>query len=372
MSIPHDIAEMAKVHGSDGLLNHLTNNQRPYTRNGTRQNNIDVELRPIKSARTLIDHSLTQPSVVVHGILHKGSKMVLGGGSKSYKTWSLIDLALSVASGTPWWGLETNKGRVLYINFEIQEGFFSQRLQNVMFAKDLRNDVLDNIDVWNLRGHCADLSTMMDTMLKEIEKDYSLIVIDPIYKGMGGRDENAAGDINTLLNQIERMAVKTGAAVVFGAHFSKGNQAAKESIDRISGSGVFARDPDTILVMTQHETEDTYTIEPTLRNFPRMDPFCVYWNHPLMQRAEDADPRKLKVPGGRTAKYNKEQLLQVLGSQELSTTEWRSQTAEATNMGERTFMGKLSELKTLPDVLTKTNDDKWKAVNPQQKKETSA
>jgi len=37
--------------------------------------------------------------------------------------------------------------------------------------------------------------------------------------------------------------VKTGAAVGFGAHYSKGNQAGKEAIDRVSGSGVFARDP---------------------------------------------------------------------------------------------------------------------------------
>lgn len=38
-----------------------------------------------------------------------------------------------------------------------------------------------------------------------------------------------------------RLTVETGAGVAFGSHFSKGNQIQKESIDRISGSGVFAR-----------------------------------------------------------------------------------------------------------------------------------
>jgi Asp-tRNA(Asn)/Glu-tRNA(Gln) amidotransferase A subunit family amidase len=37
-------------------------------------------------------------------------------------------------------------------------------------------------------------------------------------------------------------------------------------MDRISGSGVFARDPDSVLIMTKHEQEDTYTVEATLRN----------------------------------------------------------------------------------------------------------
>ena len=58
-----------------------------------------------------------------------------------------------------------------------------------------------------------------------------------------------------MLNEIEALAVETGAAVAFGAHYSKGNQAGKEVIDRIGGSGVFARDPDSILNFTRHEEE---------------------------------------------------------------------------------------------------------------------
>src|SRR5580700_5023806 len=42
---------------------------------------------------------------------------------------------------------------------------------------------------------------------------------------MGGRDENAAGDIAALLNEFEKLAVHTGAAVIYSAHYSKGNQA---------------------------------------------------------------------------------------------------------------------------------------------------
>ena len=56
--------------------------------------------------------------------MHKASKLILGGSSKSYKTWALTDLAVSVATGTPWLNLPTCQGKVLYVNLEIQAPFF--------------------------------------------------------------------------------------------------------------------------------------------------------------------------------------------------------------------------------------------------------
>ena len=39
------------------------------------------------------------PTQIVDGMLHQGCKMILGGTSKSNKSWCLLDLAISVASG---------------------------------------------------------------------------------------------------------------------------------------------------------------------------------------------------------------------------------------------------------------------------------
>ena len=51
----------------------------------------------------------TPPPLIIEGILHQGCKMILGGTSKSNKSWCLLDLALSVASGQPWWGRQCAK-----------------------------------------------------------------------------------------------------------------------------------------------------------------------------------------------------------------------------------------------------------------------
>lgn len=355
----NDISDVCRAVGSQNAAQLITQNERVLRptglngasrtaayQNGASHMTADQSgLPPIKSARSLIESNLALPAEVVHGLLHRGSKMVLGGGSKCYKTYCLADLALAVANGLPWWGLPTTAGRVLYINFEIQEPFFAKRLDYISSARGMPMCALDNIDVWTLRGHCADLSTLMPPIIEQVKKQtYDLIIIDPIYKGMGSRDENSAGDINSMLNEIERLAVQTGAAVVFGAHFSKGNQAGKESIDRISGSGVFARDPDSILVMTKHENENTYTVEATLRNFKPIEPFCLRWEHPLMERDDNVDPADLKRPGNKLKKFTPIQLIEVLGYQTLTTKEWETQTCLHTKMSPRTFADKKKEL----------------------------
>ena len=48
-----------------------------------------------------------QPEQVLRGMLYQKCKMVLMGGSKSFKTWTLMDIAYCVANGLLWWGIHT-------------------------------------------------------------------------------------------------------------------------------------------------------------------------------------------------------------------------------------------------------------------------
>jgi RecA-family ATPase len=63
-------------------------------------------------------------------------------------------------------------------------------------------------------------------------------------------------------NQFDRVATELGCAVIYCHHHSKGSQGQKRSMDRASGSGVFARDPDALLDMIELEIPDSvYTQE---------------------------------------------------------------------------------------------------------------
>ena len=265
-------------------------------------------LPPIVDAAQFVRLEVIRPPELIAGLLHQGSKIVVGGSSKAKKTWTLLGMGVSVATGVDWLGRATSQGNVLYVNLEIQAWAFQDRLQKILANANLRLKP-DQLQIWNLRGFAADAVDLVPRMIKEIKaRELSLVIVDPIYKCLGGRDENKAGDIAAMMNQLERLAVDTGAAVAFGAHYSKGNQAAKESIDRIGGSGVFARDPDTILTMTAHEEPDAFTVDATLRNFAPIKPFCVRWDYPLLKLAPDLLPENLRQPGARSTKIKPEPL----------------------------------------------------------------
>jgi RecA-family ATPase len=162
----------------------------------------------------------------------------------------------------------------LYCNFELPEFAIEQRVHEICKAMGI--DVPKNLTLWNLRGHAADAATILPIISREAKRvGFMLIVLDPFYKLLGARDENASRDMADLMNQIERVAVDTGGAVAFGSRFAKGNASAKESMDRISGSGVFARDPDSILTTTRHEQDDAFSVEMTLRNHAPQEPFVI-------------------------------------------------------------------------------------------------
>ena len=309
------------------------------------------------------------PAEIVYHILHQGSKMIVGGTSKGRKTMALLDLALSVATGEEWWGFRTRLGPVCYINFEIQDAFFYYRA-NAICAKKSIHISEGMFYAWNLRGRGEGIENLLEeilTVLKQVP--FVLIIIDPIYKALGARDENRAGDVASMLNEIEKIAVQSGAAVAFGAHYSKGNQSMKESIDRIGGSGVFARDPDSILTMTAHEEEECFTVEATLRNFPPLRPFVIKWEWPLFSR-QDSDPMRLKKARGGSGQFQ-EKFPNTLLLDKLSVIHGLApkvavkELHEMSNVSRRTVYRMKEELEA--KKLLVVRDNKWFRANKEER-----
>lgn len=263
----------------------------------------DDDLPPFDSlASVLADPPPLAPELIC-GLLRKGHKMLVSGPSKAGKSFALIELAICISEGWPWLGFRCCPGRVLYINLEIDRASCVRRFSD-MYAgiQSHYGHVAQNsgrIDVWNLRGRAQPLDKLAPKLVRRVresEEPYDAIIVDPIYKVITG-SENDASEMAAFCNQFDVIAAGTGCSVIYCHHHSKGTQIGKKAIDRASGSGVFARDPDAILDMTEIELSDSarenmasqrhcddraYRIEWTCREFDdRRKPSNVWFHYPL-------------------------------------------------------------------------------------------
>lgn len=188
---------------------------------------------------------------LIHGVLRRGHKMLLSGPSKAGKSFALIELCIAIAEGTEWMGLKCETGGVLYVNLELDRASCLHRFQEVYTAMGITPRNPDAIDIWNLRGRSCPMDKLTPKLIRRaIKKGYAAVVIDPIYKVITG-DENAADQMAAFCNQFDKIATDLNCSVIYCHHHSKGSQGQKRSMDRASGSGVFARDPDALLDMIE-------------------------------------------------------------------------------------------------------------------------
>lgn len=194
---------------------------------------------------------------LINGVLRQGHKMLIAGPSKAGKSFALIEMCIAIGEGRRWINWQCTKGKVLYVNLELDRASCLHRFKDVYIALGWQPSNLSNIDIWNLRGKSVPMDKLAPKLIRRAaKKDYIAIVIDPIYKVITG-DENSADQMAHFCNQFDKVCTELGCAVIYCHHHSKGGQGAKKSMDRASGSGVFARDPDALLDLIELETTDT-------------------------------------------------------------------------------------------------------------------
>ena len=188
-----------------------------------------------------------KPPELIRGILRRGHKMLIAGPSKAGKSFLLIELAIAIAEGSTWLGFSCAQGKVLYVNLEIDPASCIDRFITIYAKLGFSPPHTDNIVIWNLRGHALPLDRLVPILVRRMkDEQFAAVIIDPIYKVITG-DENNASDMGAFCNQFDKICTEMGASAIYCHHHSKGAQGGKKAMDRASGSGVFARDPDAQL-----------------------------------------------------------------------------------------------------------------------------
>ena len=190
---------------------------------------------------------------LIHGVLRCGHKMLISGPSKAGKSFALIELCIAIAEGLSWLGFECKQGSVMYVNLELDRASCLHRFVDVYKAMGIKSAHPENITIWNLRGSSAPMDKLAPKLIRRArKKGFAAIIIDPIYKVITG-DENSADQMSLFCNQFDKICTELDCSVIYCHHHSKGQQGQKRSMDRASGSGVFARDPDALLDMIELE-----------------------------------------------------------------------------------------------------------------------
>lgn len=236
---------------------------------------------------------------LIPGVLRVGHKLLMAGPSKAGKSFLLINLAISIAEGREWLGMKCRQGKVCYVNLELDYASCFDRFKAIYQKMGIAPSNLENITIWNLRGHAASMDRLAPILIHRFKnKKYEAVIIDPIYKVITG-DENNATEMSKFCSYFDKVATEMEVSVIYCHHHSKGASGKyANAADRSSGSGVFARDPDAILDMREVSVDgltDKYKehhpnacdvltgweLSGTLREFAPMKPKRVWFDYPL-------------------------------------------------------------------------------------------
>jgi hypothetical protein len=302
----------------------------------------------VRDAADIVNEELPPVVQIVEGIVTELSKLVIGSGSKTFKTWLTMDMSLSIAHGVTFLGRDTARRRVLYVNLELKPGTFTRRLQAIAKAKGLTVDRKWFFHL-PLRGRLAAMS-LHDAISRLIRFcrhfGIGVIVLDPLYKLNVEGEENNSRDMTIFFNELDRLTTEAECTVLLNDHFSKGNQSEKDPLDAIRGSSAKGGDVDAAMVLRRHEVEGCFRVDMVHRDLPPVEPFCIGWDFPLMELRPDLSPDAMKkARAGRKKAHDPQELVAAIADSTAENPVSISAWAEAAGLARQTLTDYLPELR---------------------------
>ena len=251
--------------------------------------------------------------VIIEGMLAQGDLALITAGSKSFKSWLALQIAICTASGIPFLDRKTTQTKTLVLNFELKPSSIKKRLRSIAHRLKCGQK---NLHIWNLRNRPI-TSAFFESLIRTIkEQGFGLVILDPLYSMYGVSEcdnvENSNPKMTELLSTIRATCEEVGAAVLIVHHHAKGDSAAKASIDRASGAGALGRFPDSVLSLIPHQSPNAYVVEIDFRDFPPCDPFVIRREFSIMVLDEDLDPASKKTAKPANTKVTPEDVLSFL------------------------------------------------------------
>lgn len=215
-------------------MNKVTNPAAAATSAGTTPVSPPLKATHYPASCTLAESLARQyppPALLWGHVLAAGERtMVSGPQKRANKTWFLCGLSISLATGREYLGLAIpNACRILYVNAEVGEDHFVERLRILTGALAADDPAAqERIRLIHLRGSGVDLTKREDQewLIAEARAHHAdVVIIDPITEAAPQTDENDPTSVLALLQGVQDMLANDGIAVVIAHHWAKGNTA---------------------------------------------------------------------------------------------------------------------------------------------------
>ena len=207
----------------------------------------------------------------VEGLLTEGGASVVYGPSNCGKSFWILDLAASVATGKDFRNeLEVDQGAVVYVALEGSHGA-TNRIQAMKQAGRLQPDsplFLCFAPVSLLeRGHAERLAASVTQAAEESALPCRLVILDTLARAMAGGDENSGQDMTRAVQAVDAIRAATGAHVCVVHHCGK------DEARGARGHSSLRAAVDTEIEVSRPEGETISTVRVTKqRDMPAGDP----------------------------------------------------------------------------------------------------
>lgn len=219
-----------------------------------------MSLLPVEPAHRLAARA-EERRWLVTGLWAEEAVGIVGGEPKCCKSFLALDLAVSVAAGTPCLRRfpVARAGRVLLYAAEDALHVVRRRLEGICAAAGV---VLRDLDVQVITAPTVRLDLEADrASLEETVANLGprLLVLDPFVR-LHRIDENASGEVAPLLAYLRELQRRHGVAVALVHHAKKGGGSARAG-QALRGSSEFHAWGDSNLYLRRYGDDLTLTVE---------------------------------------------------------------------------------------------------------------
>lgn len=182
------------------------------------------EFKPYRVVRFADIEANLSNNDIIKGVIARQSIAVLYGPSGSTKSFCATEMGLAIASGQPWRGHRTKRGRVVYVAAEGARGMLN-RLHGARMHLALgpaeRVDFLLVPSTVRLVEDTPDVDRFVQTIRMEAGDGAALVIIDTLSQSMAGADENGPKDMTAAIAAAQRIRDELAAAVLIVHHSGK-------------------------------------------------------------------------------------------------------------------------------------------------------